>query len=74
MNANDSMMTWCALYANLVTSHLACTMNTHMHGACALCRNSVSKYLSGLACTQANPNLAEITAPHFQVLNSQNAN
>ena len=48
------MMTWLALYVNLVTSHLACAMCTHMHGTCALCRNSMSKYLSGLVCPQAH--------------------
>ena len=35
---------------------------------------SASKYLSGLACMQANLNLDKITASHFQVLNIQNAN
>ena len=49
-------------------------MHAHVHGAHALCRTSMSKYLSGLVCTQAEPNLPKITASHFQVLNTQNAN
>ena len=57
-NAADVTMMWFALYVNLVTSFLAYAMCTHMHGACALCRTCVYKYLSGLTCTQANPNLA----------------
>ena len=63
-----------ALYANLVMLCLACTMCVHVHGACALNKNGVSKYPSGLACTQANSNLAKITTSNFQVLNTQNAN
>ena len=74
MNANGVTMMWFALYVNLVTSCLACMTHMPMHGTHALHRTSVSKYLSGLACTQADPNLAKITAPHFQVLNTQNAN
>ena len=58
----------------LVTSHLACASHACMYGTCPLCKNSVSKYLSGLACMQANLNLGKITASHFQVLNTQNAN
>ena len=76
-NANDIMMMWFALYVNLVMSCQACMMCMCMHGAhalCRTCRTSTSKYWSGLACTQANPNLVKITAPHFQVLNNQNAN
>ena len=49
-NAGDVMMTWSTLYANLVTSHLACTMCAHMHGAHALNKYAMSKNLSGLAC------------------------
>ena len=36
----------------------------------ALCRNSTSKYPSGLACMQADSNLEKITTSHFQVLNT----
>ena len=58
-----------ASYVNLVASCLAC-----MHGAHALYKYGVSKYPSGLACTQADSNLGKITASHFQVPNNQNAN
>ena len=73
-NADDVMMMWFALYANLVTSHLACATSMHMNGTHALCKTSVSKYFSGLACMQADPNLAKITTSHFWVLNTQKAN
>ena len=49
-------------------------MHVHVHGAHALCKNSVSKLLSGLACMQADTNLAKITTSYFWVLNTQNAN
>ena len=64
-NADDIMMMWFTLYANLVTSHLPCVAHMHMHGTCALCKTSTSKYSSGLACMQADSNLAIITAAHF---------
>ena len=73
-NATVIMVTWFTLYANRVTSHLACAMHTCMHGPCPLCKTSASKYLSGLVCMQANTNLAKITTSHFWVLNTQNAN
>ena len=72
-NADDNRMTWFMLYVNLVMPCLA-PMCTHMHGACALCNTSVSKSLSGLVCMQADSYLAKITASHFWVLNTQNAN
>ena len=74
VNTDDIMMTWFTLHVNLAMSCLACTMCMDVHGACALCRTSTSKYFSGLVCMQANPILAKITASHFWVLNSQNAN
>ena len=74
VNTDDIMMMWFTLYANLVMSCLACAMHVCMHGAHALCRTSTSKYLGGLACTQADPNLVKITSSHFQVLNTQNVN
>ena len=55
-------------------SHWACVMSVCVHGTCALCKATVSKYSSGLACMQANPNLARITTAHFQVLDTRNAN
>ena len=70
MNADDVMVTWFTLFANLEMSCLACTLHTSMHGACALCKNGTSKYLSGLEWMQADSNLEKITASHFQVLNT----
>ena len=46
----------------------------YMHGVHALNKYGASKYLIGLACTQADSNLEKITASHFWVLNVQNAN
>ena len=74
VNSDDIMMTWFALYANLVMSHLACVTHVLMHGAYVLCKNSASKYSSSLVCMQPNSNFSKITASHSQVLNSQNAN
>ena len=74
MNADHIMMMWFALYMNLVMSHLARMICGCMNGTHALCKTSMSKKLSGLACTQADPNLVKITAAHFLVLNTQNAN
>ena len=73
-NTDDFMMMWFALYADLVTSHLACMMHIHMHGICALNKYVASEQSSGLACTQADLNLAKITATHFWVINTQNGN
>ena len=60
----------------LVMSGHACMVHSCVHGACALCKTSTSKYLSGLACTQAELNLVKITTTHcwVGVLNTQNAN
>ena len=65
------MMIWFTLYANIVTSCLMCAMHVHTHGAHALCQISTFKYSSGLACIQADQNLAKIPASHFQILNTQ---
>ena len=73
-NPNDIMMMLFTLHANLVMSCLPCPMCVHIHGACALCRTSISKYMSGLAYMQPDLNLAKITASHVQVLNTQNVN
>ena len=72
-NANDIMMTWFALYVNPLITHWACMTCMHVHGTCALCKTSTSKYLSSLACMQADMNIVKITSSHFQVLNAQNA-
>ena len=45
-NADDVMMTWFALFVNVVMSHLACTSHMHMHGARAPYKNSVYEYPS----------------------------
>ena len=74
VNADDVMMMWFTLYANLVTSHLAYAMCMHMHGTHTLYRNSKYKYLSDLACMQAISNLMKITAAYFQVLSTQSVN
>ena len=74
VNTNDIMMTWFTLYVNMVKSHQACTTCIHVHGTGALCKTSTSKYLSGLACTQAHMNLVKITASHFWALDMQNSN
>ena len=73
-NTNDIMMTWFTLFANLRTSHLACVSYACMHGTCTLYKFGVSKYPSGLACMQADSNLGKLTASHFQVQNTHNAN
>ena len=73
-NAGDVMVTWFASYANLVTSCWACMSHVHVHGACAIIKNGVSKYPSSLAGMQADSNLWKITASHFWVLNTQNVN
>ena len=70
---DDIMMTWFTLHVNLVTSHWACMSCTCVHGTCTQNKYG-AKYLSDLACTQAKSNLEKISIPHFQVLNSQNAN
>ena len=67
-------MMWFTLFANLVTSHLACTSWAHGHGEHDLIKNDTPKYLSGLACMQADSNLGKLTTSHCQVLNTQNAN
>ena len=66
VNANDVMMTWSALFVNLLMLHLACTLCACVYGACALYMYGASKYLHGLA----NLNLEKITASHFQVVNT----
>ena len=74
VNAGDGMTMWFTLFANLVTSHLACMSFPCMHGTHALNKYDMPKYQSGLAYTQADLSLKKSTASHFQVLNTQNAN
>ena len=58
----------------LVMSCWACMMHACMHGACALSEIGASKYWSDLACAQPHPTLVKITASHYQMLTTQNAN
>ena len=62
VNADDVMMTWFTLYVNPSDVMSGMCKCTHEHGACALASMGVSKYLSGLVCMQANPNLTKINA------------
>ena len=53
---------------------VTCSTCTCRHGACAPSIIGASKYSTDLACVQADQNLAKITASHFGVLITQNAN
>ena len=55
-------------------SHWACMSCACMHGARAIIKMGVSKYLNGLMGTPADSNLGKITASHFKALITQNAN
>ena len=46
----------------------------HVHGACAIINMGMPKYLNGLMCMPADSNLGKLTASHFWVLITQNAN
>ena len=70
----DGIMMWFALLVNLVTSCLPCTLCAWVHGAHAQCKNSSSKYPSGLVCMQDVSNLGKLTTSYFQELNTRNAN
>ena len=74
MNAGDVMVTWFASYANLVTSHWACVSRVRVYGACAIIKMGASNYLNGLTGSPADSNLGKMTASHFKVLITQNAN
>ena len=73
-NAGDVMVTWFAHDANLVTSRWACASRAREHGARAIIKMGASKYPNGLTGTPADWNLGKITASHFKVLITQNAN
>ena len=73
-NARDIMVTWFTSYVNLVTSQWACMSCMHMHGTHAIIKLGTPKYLNGLTGMPANSNLRKLTAPHFSVLITQNAN
>ena len=74
VNAGDVMVMWFTSYVSLVMSCWACASCTCMHGTCAISKNGVPMCPSSLACMQADSNLGKITASHFQVLNTHNAN
>ena len=74
MNTGDVMVMWFTSYVNLVTSQQACILSTGMHGTHALSKMGAPKYLNSLMVTLANPNLRKLTASHFWVLITQNAN
>ena len=74
MNAGDVMVTWFTHDANLVMSRWACASRTHEHGARAISKMGASKYSNGLTGMPADLNLGKITASHFKVLITQNAN
>ena len=61
MNANDVMMMRLASYVNPSDVVLS-THDMHAH-ACAHCLSKIgtSKYSSGLACMQSDPNSAKLT-------------
>ena len=61
VNADDVMMTWFAFFVNLVTSHLACMLQVHEHGAHVLYKYGTSKYPSGLVFMLADSNLLKLT-------------
>ena len=73
-NAGDVMVTWFASYVNLVMSRWACVSLMHVHGTCAIITMGTSKYSNGLMGMPANLNLRKLTASHFNVLTTQNAN
>ena len=73
-NTGDVMVTWFTSYANLVTSQWACASCTWMHGICAIIIMGASKYSNSLMGMPADLNLTKLTASHFNVLITQNAN
>ena len=73
-NAGDTMVTWFAYDANLVTSHWACASCACMHGTHAIIKMGASNYSNGLTGTPADSNLTKLTASHFKALITQNAN
>ena len=73
-NAGDIMVTWFTHDVNLVTSRWAWESCVREHGARAIVKVGASKYPNGLTGMPADWNLGKITAPHFKVLITQNAN
>ena len=73
-NAGDVMVMWFASYANLVMSQWARVSHVHMHGAHAIIKMGTLMYSNCLTGMPANSNLRKLTASHFKVLITQNAN
>ena len=65
VNTGDVMVTWFVSYANLVMSQWVCVSCTHVHGAHAIIKMGMSKYLNGLMGTPANSNLGKLATSHF---------
>ena len=74
VNAGDVMVMWFASCVNLVISQWACTSHLHMHGAHAISKMGMPKYLNGLTGMPANLNLRKLTSSHFNALITQNSN
>ena len=53
---------------------LACVSRVHVRGACAISKMGASKYSNGLTGTPADSNLGKLSASHFKVPITQNAN
>ena len=73
-NAGDIIVTWFTHDANLVMSHWACASRAREHGARAIFKMATSMYPNGLMGMPADRNLGKLTASHFKVLITQNAN
>ena len=73
-NAGDVMVTWFTHDVNLVTSRWACALHASVHGARAIIKMGACKYSNSLMGMPADSNLGKITASHFKVLITQNAN
>ena len=66
-NTGDAMVTWFTHDANLVMSRYACASRARKHGAHALIKMGMSKYLNGLMGRPVDWNLGKITTSHFKV-------
>ena len=73
-NGMQTLVTWFASYANLVTSRWACASCTCMHGTHDIIKIGVYKYSNSLTGMPAGSNLMKLTASHFKALITQNAN
>ena len=60
VSTGDVMVTWFALYVNLVTSQWACMSCAHMHGARAIIKMGTSEYWISLTGMPADSNLRKL--------------